>query len=92
MRTHAQQEKIEKIDAAVLAGLKKEALYIMDIRKNMPNKSISQPAIFRSLDRLVGSGLAIREDRPRAEKKPGPKRWTGYKGHGPEPTVFWRLV
>lgn len=90
MRTLAQQERIEEIDAVVLAGLKKEPLYIMDIRKNMLNKSISQPAIFRALARLVESGQAIREDRPRAEKKPGPKRWTGYKGHGPEPTVFWR--
>lgn len=81
MRTHAQQEATERIDAAVLAGLKHEPLYIRDIRKKVDSR-ISPPTIFAALARLVESGKAVREEGARP----------GYKGRGPEPTVFWRRV
>jgi DNA-binding PadR family transcriptional regulator len=82
MRTHAQQEATERIDAAVLAALGHEPLYIMDIRKRMPDRRASQPTIFSSLARLVKAGKAVREEGARP----------GYNGRGPEPTVYWRRV
>lgn len=90
--THGQRRDAGETDKAVLAALGHEALYMRDIRKNMKARTnISEPTIFRSLGRLVASGKAIREDRAKPEKTCG-RRKTSYKGHGPEPTVFWRRV
>ena len=83
----------EKTDEAVLAALGHEPLYMRDIRKNMKErKNISEPTIFRSLARLVAASTVERIEKQRTHKKNGRQPTGTYKGHGPEPTVFWRRV
>ena len=90
MRTHAQQEKIEKIDAAVLAALGQDGISFRVLMKRL-KMAHSATTIKRSLGRLQDGAKVENFVRIRPKHVGRPKMST-YKGHGPEPTVFWRRV
>lgn len=79
-----------KIDAAVLSALGQGKIPFRVIMKRL-EMGHSATTVKRSLGRLMAQGKVAREHE-RPEKKRGRRPVCSYKGHGPEPTVFWRRV
>lgn len=90
LRTHSQQEKIEKIDAAVLAAIGRDSISFRVLMERL-KMAHSATTIKRSLGRLQDGAKVENFVRIRP-KRMGRPAISPYKGHGPEPTVFWRRI
>lgn len=88
--TNGQRTEAAKIDAAVLASLGQDGVSFRVLMERL-KMSHSATTIKRSLARLQGGAKVENFVRIRPKRVGRPKMST-YKGHGPEPTVFWRRV
>ena len=88
--TNGQRAESEKIDAAVLTSLGQDGVSFRVLMKRLKMVH-SATTIKRSLGRLIEDGKVEKFTRI-IPKKVGRPKMSIYKGHGPEPTVFWRRV
>ena len=88
--TDGQRTEAAKIDAAVLAALGQDGISFRVIMERL-KMAHSATTIKRSLGRLQ-DGAKVEKFTRIIPKKVGRPKMSIYKGHGPEPTVFWRRV
>ena len=88
--TNGQRAESEKIDAAVLAAIGQDSISFRVLMERL-KMAHSATTIKRSLGRLQGEAKVENFVRIRP-KRVGRPAISPYKGHGPEPTVFWRRV
>ena len=88
--TNGQRAESEKIDAAVLAAIGRDSISFRTLMERL-KMAHSATTIKRSLGRLQDGAKVENFVRIRP-KRVGRPAISPYKGHGPEPTVFWRLV
>ena len=88
--TNGQRAESEKIDAAVLAAIGRDSISFRVLMKRLKMVH-SATTIKRSLGRLIEDAKVEKFTRI-IPKKVGRPEMSTYKGRGPEPTVFWRLV
>ena len=88
--TNGQRAESEKIDAAVLAAIGRDSISFRVLMERLKMVH-SATTIKRSLGRLIEDAKVEKFTRI-IPKKVGRPEMSTYKGHGPEPTVFWRRV
>jgi len=88
--TNGQRTEAEKIDAAVLAAIGRDSISFRVLMKRL-KMAHGATTIKRSLGRLQ-DGAKVEKFTRIIPKKVGRPDRSSYKGHGPEPTVFWRRV
>ena len=88
--TNGQRMEAAKIDAAVLAALGQDGISFRVLMERL-KMAHSATTIKRSLRRLQDGAKVENFVRIRP-KRVGRPAISPYKGHGPEPTVFWRRV
>ena len=88
--TNGQRTEAAKIDAAVLAALGQDGVSFRVLMKRL-KMAHSATTIRRSLGRLIEDGKVEKFTRI-IPKKVGRPKMSIHKGHGPEPTVFWRRI
>ena len=88
--TNGKRAESEKIYAAVLAALGQDGISFRVIMERL-KMAHSATTIKRSLGRLQ-DGAKVEKFTRIIPKKVGRPEMSTYKGHGPEPTVFWRRV
>ena len=88
--TNGQRTEAAKIDAAVLASLGQDGVSFRVLMERL-KMAHSATTIKRSLGRLQ-DGAKVEKFTRIIPKKVGRPKMSTYKGHGPEPTVFWRRV
>ena len=88
--TNGQRTEAAKIDAAVLDTLGQDGISFRVLMERL-RMAHSATTIKRSLRRLQ-DGARVEKFTRIIPKKVGRPERSSYKGHGPEPTVFWRRV